>query len=354
MSPLRRERALAFRPPEGWTRLRVLDGHAAGEPLRVVLDGFPEPPGATMLARRRWAQERCEPLRRALMLEPRGHADMYGAVPTAPATPDGDLGVLFLHNAGYSTMCGHGVIALVSMGLTSGLLEPPAGAGPDDEACFRLDTPAGRVVAVAERERGAVRRVRFRNVPSFTLALDVEVEVAGIGRLRVDVAFGGAFYAFARAEDLGLALEPSETPRILALGDAITRAVAAAAPPRHPAGEPDLDFLYGTILTRELTGPARSRHACVFADRELDRSPTGTGVSARLALWRARGEVGPGEAAVVESLTGGRFEVRDAGEADVAGVPAVVPEVAGTAHLTGRAELWVDLANRRGEGYFLR
>src|SRR5205814_9654877 len=163
--PLRLERARAWRAPESWLRVRTIEAHAAGEPLLVVVDGVPPIPGATILEKRRFARERLDGLRRTLMFEPRGHADMYGAVPTEPVTPDGDLGVLFCHNEGWSTMCGHGVIALATVATELGL------APAADE--IALDTPAGQVLAHLGRDGARVRSVAFENVPSFVLDLDL-------------------------------------------------------------------------------------------------------------------------------------------------------------------------------------
>jgi trans-L-3-hydroxyproline dehydratase len=337
-----------WRPPADWTRVTTLDAHAAGEPLRIVTGGWPPIPGATMLEKRRHAREHHEPLRRALMWEPRGHADMYGAVPTEPVTADGDLGVLFLHNEGYSTMCGHGVVALVTAGLETGLFER-TGA----RTVLRIDTPAGRVTATAHHEGERVTRVSFENVPSFVLARDRVVEVPGLGTVRLDLAFGGAFYALVDADALGLRLLPEETSRLIEVGRRVKAAVERTTDVAHPGGDPELGFLYGAILIGNAASDAHSRNVCVFADGEVDRSPTGTGVSARAALHHARGELATGASLAIESLVGTRFEVRVLCETEVGGLPAVVPEVAGSAHLTGRHEFWVDPADPLREGFLL-
>ncbi len=190
---------LNWTPPSDWLRVTTIDAHTGGEPLRVILAGFPDLPGDTILAKRRYAKEHYDPLRTALMWEPRGHADMYGCLITPPVTPDGDLGVLFLHNEGFSTMCGHGVIALAKVVLDMGLIDKP-GVAP----VLRMDTPAGRVTATARRENGRVVSVAFENVPSFVYALDAVLEVPDLGLVRCDVAFGGAFYAYVRAADVGV------------------------------------------------------------------------------------------------------------------------------------------------------
>jgi proline racemase len=312
----------------------------------VIVKGLDAVPGATILEKRRYAQRNLDGLRRALMFEPRGHADMYGAIPTEPVTPDGDLGVLFLHNEGWSTMCGHGIIALTTVALEVGLLTPR------DEV--RLDTPAGRVTARARRDGGRVRSVAFENVPSFVAALDEEVDVPGVGRVRYDLAFGGAFYAFVDAARVGLELTPQRFRDLIAAGSAIKRAVMGAREVRHPR-EADLSFLYGTIFTGPpLAAGADSRNVCVFADGEVDRSPTGTGVSARLAIERARGRLAPSGSFVVESILGTRFVGRIARELSWEGYDAVVPEIEGSAWVTGRSELWFAPDDPLAEGFILR
>jgi trans-L-3-hydroxyproline dehydratase len=325
----------------------TVEAHAAGEPLRVITDGLDPIPGATMLEKRRFARERLDGVRRGVMFEPRGHADMYGAIPTDPVTPDGDAGVLFMHNEGWSTMCGHGVIALVTVALEVGLLEA--------REVVRLDTPAGRITARPRRDGARVRSVAFENVPSFVVSLDDRVTVPGLGEVRYDLAFGGAFYAFVDAASVGLEMTPERFRDLIAAGSAIKRAVKAAREVRHPR-EPDLSFLYGTIFTGPpaLGSGADSRNVCVFAEGEVDRSPTGTGVSARVAIERARGRLAPGAAFVVESIIGTRFVGRIAREVRWEGYDAVVPEVEGSAWITGRSELLIAPDDPLAEGFILR
>lgn len=348
-----------FQPPEGWVCLRTIDAHAAGEPLRVITGGWPDVPGASILEKRRYAAERHDALRRVLMWEPRGHADMYGCLLTEPVTPDGDVGVLFMHNAGYSTMCGHGIIGLVTVGLECGLLN--AGSLERDEAdrpIVRVDTPAGRVTAAASLSSapGSVRveSVSFENVPSFVLEPDLEVRVEGFGTVRCDIAFGGAYYAYVEAADVELSLEPGSYPDIIDAGRRVKESVAKQYPIVHPGGDADLAFLYGTIFVAPGGEGVHSRNVCVFADGEVDRSPTGTGVSGWAAIHGLRGELGLGEAMTIESLIGTRFEVRITGRCMVGERPAVIPEVAGSAHLTGRHEFFVDPADPLGAGFLLR
>lgn len=333
----------------GWQRIRTIDLHTAGEPLRIVVEGFPEIPGDSILAKRRYAREHLDQLRRALMLEPRGHADMYGCIPVDPVTPDGDIGVLFIHNEGFSTMCGHGIIAIVKAGIDTGFL-----AAKSDDPVVRIDTPAGRVTATAHAVDGITRRVSFLNVPSFVLERDLTVDVEGIGAVTCDIAFGGAFYAYVDAEAIGLTIDAMHQRDAIDIGMRIKRAVMDQYAIEHPSGDDDLNFLYGTILVQRLEGAAHSRNVCIFADGEVDRSPTGTGVSGRAAIHYARGEIGIGESITIESIIGTSFEVAVHATTTVGGRDAIIPEVSGSAHVTGRHEFLIDPDDPLREGVLLR
>ncbi len=335
-------------PPGEWRRLRTVDVHTAGEPLRIVTGGMDEPAGATILERRRWLHEHLDEVRTALMWEPRGHREMYGCILTPPVEAGSDFGVLFLHNEGYSTMCGHGIIGIATAAPHLDLV-PFA----EPETAMRIDTPAGPVEAVALVEAGQVRRTRFRNVPSFVDTLDAVVNVPGLGEVRYDLAFGGAYYAFVQAADFDLRCTADEHDRLIRIGMAIKHAVMVDRPIEHPR-EPDLGYLYGTIfIAPPLSAGVDSRNVCIFADGQVDRSPTGTGVSARLAIHHTRGEIGPGEEMVIESIIGTTFTGRVIDTATVGEVPAVIPEVEGSAHLTGRHEFVIDPDDPLAEGFFL-
>jgi proline racemase len=332
--------------PPGWIRLTSVDVHTAGEPLRIVTGGLPPIPGGTMLEKRRHAREHLDHLRTALLWEPRGHADMYGAILTEPVTDDGDFGVLFLHNEGFSTMCGHGVIGLAMAGVEAGAVK--------DSPILRMDTPAGRVTAFAHREGGRITHASFLNVPSFAYARDRVVEVGGIGTVRYDVAFGGAFYAFCQAGDLGLSLHPGEFPTLIEVGMRIKEAVMDALPIRHPFEE-DLGFLYGVIFVGEAHDPSNhSRNVCIFAEGEVDRCPTGTGVSARAALHHARGEVGMGAPFTVESILGTTFTGEVVEATRFGPFEAVIPKIAGTSYLFGRSQHLLDPEDPLRHGFILR
>lgn len=340
-----------YRPEAETMIITTIDAHAAGEPLRIITGGLPPLTGSTILERRRFMQEHYDSIRQALMWEPRGHFNMYGAVLTPPVTPEADLGVLFLHNEGYSTMCGHGVIALVTALVKTGIVQAREPSTP-----VNLDTPAGLVRATAYlASHGQVKHVSFLNVPSFVSARDVELELPVYGKLTVDIAFGGAFYAILPAERVGLRVVPEATAQLASAGEAIKKAINARFPIIHPLEE-DLGFLYGTILTGPPEDPAHhSRNICVFANAEVDRSPTGTGVSARLALHAARGEIADDQPILIESILGAAsvFSGRIAGRTRVGPYDAIVPEVRGTAFLTGRHEFFVDPADPLGKGFLL-
>jgi len=341
--------AIDWKAPPSWLVVRAIDAHAAGEPLRVITEGLSPIPGRTILEKRRYAREHRDELRTALMWEPRGHADMYGCILTEPVSPDSHFGVLFLHNEGFSTMCGHGIIALATVALETGLVKDDS-----EKPVLRIDTPAGQVRASAEISGSKVKSVSFLNVPSFVYALEREVNVAGIGRVRYDVAFGGAFYAFFRAEDLGVRLVPEEFRRLIDVGMLVKRAVMAEIPIRHPF-EDDLGFLYGTIIVGDAEDPAHhSRNVCIFADGEVDRSPTGTGLSARAALHYAKGEMRVGDPFITESILGTCFRCRVVETTRFGPYEAVIPEVTGSAHITGRNELLIDSDDPLCYGFLLR
>ena len=331
--------------------ITTIDAHTAGEPLRIITGGLPELQGETILERRRFMRDRLDHMRKALMWEPRGHFNMYGCVVTPPVTPGADLGVLFMHNEGYSTMCGHGIIGLVTV-----LLETGALAARDRQTPVNIDTPAGLVRATAHLDNsGHVQRVTFLNVPSFLYARDVKLDLPGYGQVTVDIAFGGAFYAFLPAERVGLSVTPQQTEQLVTAGEAIKKAVNATLPVKHPFEE-DLSFLYGTILTGPPEDPSHhSRNICVFASAEVDRSPTGTGVSARLALHHARGDITAGQEIIIESILGAAsaFSGRVVDQARVGPHDAVVPEVGGTAFITGRHEFIIDPRDELGRGFLV-
>lgn len=330
-------------------RITTIDVHVAGEPLRVITSGFPEPQGQTILEKRRYCQEHLDHLRRALMLEPRGHADMYGCLLVTPSHKEADFGVLFMHNEGYSTMCGHGIIGIVTV-----LLEQQMFPANEPETTVRLETPSGLVTAKASVHKGRVRSIAFENVPSFVTALDQVVKVPGIGTVQYDLAFGGAFYAFCRAEKLGVQLVPDQAQKLKDLGMTIKRAIMNSRSIEHPI-EHDLGFLYGVIFVGAAAdSKSHCRQVCIFADGALDRSPTGTGVSAHLAILAARKAVTDQTLYVMESILGTTFTGQIVRHLNYHGLPAIVPEISGQAFLTGKHEFVFDKADPLREGFRLR
>jgi proline racemase len=319
--------------------IETVDYHTAGEPFRIVTGGVEVPQGRTILERRRDAAERLDAVRALVVNEPRGHADMYGCFVVPPEDDGGDLGVVFFHNAGYSTACGHGTIALVTWAIDEGLI--PA---EEPETRVVVDVPSGRLETVARIERGRVRSVRFRNVPSFVLGEGLEAA----GR-EVDVAFGGAFYA-----SLPERVTPGELPRLIELGRAVKADLNAARELVHPL-EPELRDVYGVIFWQdEGDGSLTQRNVTVFADGEVDRSPCGSGTSARLAILDASGRLPRGDTLRHLSIVGSEFAGRVVGETEVAGRQAVITEVEGTAHRTGRHVFELDPDDELGTGFLLR
>ena len=339
----------SWQPPADWQRITAIDAHTGGEPLRIYLDGFPEPPGDTILQRRRYCLQHLDRLRTATMWEPRGHADMYGCIVVPPEREHSHFGVLFTHNEGYSSMCGHGIIAVTTVMLETGVIAPREG---DNEV--RIDSPAGLITAWAAVENGEVQGVRFHCVPSFAPLLDARVEVPGLGEVIYDLGYGGAFYAFVDAKQLGLDTGPENVTEMIALGRRIKQAVIDSAPIEHPF-DAELSFLYGTIFTDAPQHPGSdTRNVCIFADGEVDRSPTGTGVAARVAIAAARGDLAEDEERIYESLIGSQFRGRIAGRLEYGHHSAVVPEVSGRASICGRQEFLLDPRDPLVHGFLLR
>jgi proline racemase len=326
-------------------RLKTIDAHAAGEPLRLIVEGFPSPAGRTMLAKREWLKRHADHLRRALMLEPRGHADMYGAILTEPVAPGSHAGVLFMHNEGYSTMCGHGVVAVTTVALERGLLMPGG-----DGSSVVYDSPAGTIRARASLRDGRVESVRFVNVPSFVLHGGLAVDL-GSRRIRADVAFGGAFYAIVDSEAVGLPIDVPHLPELRRVGMQIKHAIEAKLQIAHPL-EPGLQGIYGTIFTGPpAAGDADLRNVTIFADAEVDRSPCGTGTAAVMAVVEAMGLLSEDKPFVHESLIGTRFTGRISGRTEVGSLPAIVPEIEGSAWITGEHTFLVDDHDPLREGF---
>jgi proline racemase len=321
--------------------IQATDYHTAGEPFRIVDLGALEIPGATVRDRREYAarSEEVDQVRKLLCHEPRGHADMYGCFLVPPDDGGAELGVLFWHKDGYSTACGHGTIALGAWAVESGRVA----AAADGAREIAIDVPSGRVVASVRISGGAVRNVAFRNVPAYVIARGVPAAGG-----EVDLAYGGAIYAFARAARWGLRVAPDELPDLIALGRRIKRELDGSELARHPEDE-RLSGIYGTVLHEEIA-PLHQRSVAIFADGEVDRSPTGSATSARTALLADEGALGADVKWRADSIIGTTFSARAIGE--VGG--GLLTEVEGTAFVTGHHRFVLDARDPLGTGFVLR
>lgn len=328
-------------------RIRTIDAHAAGEPLRLVVEGLPAPEGRTMLEKRAWAMKRLDHLRKAIILEPRGHTDMYGALLTEPVSRDANAGILFMHNEGWSTMCGHGIIAVTTMAIERGLIwhAAPGAETKPTSADIRYDTPAGLVHARAHLAHHGdsvrVESVAFRNVASFVFEPSLMVPVGG-RKIPVDIAFGGAFYAIVDAEAAGVPIDGAHLPELRKLGMTIAREVERLRRVVHP-NDPGLEGIYGTIFTAPAHLPdAHLRNVTIFADAEVDRSPCGTGTAAVMAVLNDMGLLLDDVPFIHESIVGTTFKGRVVERVEVGEKLAIVPEIEGSAWITGEHTFLID------------
>lgn len=338
---------------ESFLTINTLECHTGGEPLRIITSGFPELDGERILAKREFCKQNHDDLRRALMFEPRGHADMYGAIITDAERDDSHFGAIFIHNEGYSTMCGHAVIALTKCAVESGVV-----ARTGELTQVVIDVPCGQIVALAYSKGDVVNHVSFKCVPSFVYAKNLQVEVDGIGTVNFDIAYGGAFYAYVQASSLGLSLVPEQQEKLIDYGRKIKQAIMNSTEPdfiiNHPT-TPELSFLYGVIFIDDSPNDGvHSRNVCIFADGELDRSPTGSGVSGRIALHHAKKEVALNEAITIESILASPFSVKAIEAFIFSGFDAVTPEVTGDAYICGKGQWLINAQDPLKDGFLLR
>jgi proline racemase len=323
--------------------IATTDFHTAGEPFRIVTGGAPDIPGATVAQRRAFAQgdEAVDTVRRLLCHEPRGHADMYGCFVVDPDDDGADFGVLFWHKDGYSTACGHGTIALGAWAVQTGCVAAPH----DGEADVTIDVPSGRVVARVRRAGGAIASVAFRNVPSYVIARGVPA--AGT---TADVAYGGAIYAAVPAGAFGLTVAPEHLAELIAAGRAVKADLEGTDAARHRTDD-RLSGIYGTILYESVgDDPLHQRNVTIFADGEVDRSPCGSGTSARCALLHDEGVLTGDAVLRHESIVGTTFLARAIGHTP----EGVLTEVEGTAFRTGEHRFLLDPHDPLGTGFVLR
>ncbi|CAM3523340.1 proline racemase family protein [Stackebrandtia soli] len=325
----------------------AVDSHTEGMPTRVITGGVPPLPGATMAERRVRFLAESDHLRTLLMTEPRGHAAMSGAILQAPTRDDADWGVLFIEVSGCLPMCGHGTIGVATVLVETGMVPVT-----EPETIIRLDTPAGLVTASVAVNDGAAESVTIRNVASFAHRLDAHVDVPGYGRVAYDLAYGGNFYAFVDTASLGIPFDRSHRDDLMAAGMTIMRAIDETDPPRHPTDD-DIRGLHHVALLAPGADEHVSPHAMVIHPGWFDRSPCGTGTSARMAQLHAQGRLGLGQEFISESFIGTRFRGRLIEETTIGGVPAVVPTVTGRAWITGTAQYLLDPSDPFPTGFTL-
>lgn len=327
--------------------ITTVDMHVGGEPLRIITGGLPEIKGTTQPERRAYCMEYLDDIRRTLMYEPRGHHGMYGCIMTPPSREEADFGVLFMHNEGWSTMCGHGIIAAVTMGVETGKFPVI-----NNERTFVIDSPAGEVVATARVKNQKVTEVSFENVPSFVYKQDFPVEIDDV-KLRVDIAFGGAFYAILDSIQLGLRVDKKSLPELQDWGRKIKDYIEANLNVEHPL-QSDLRDIYGVIFSDDpVSDQAHLRNVTIFADRQVDRSPCGTGTSARVAALFQRGKLNETDTFYHESITDAVFRSEIISTTRAGTFDAVVPSVAGTASITGFHQFVVDVRDPMPQGFLL-
>lgn len=328
--------------------INCIDAHTGGEPLRIITSGLPPIPGKTILEKRNYVLEHYDHLRKMMMLEPRGHSGMYGCILTEPVTEDGDFGVLFTHNEGLSSMCGHGIIAVTKVAVETGMILAEEG-----ENIVRIDAPAGRITAFADVKNGEVENVRFQNVPCFIYRENIKVDVDGIGEITADIAYGGAFYVYLDVTKVNMHVTPDLSDKLARVGMEIKHKVMDAMEIVHPT-EPGINWLYGTIFYEPIRRDGNkilTKNVCIFAEGQIDRSPTGTGTGGRVALHYFKGEMGDTDELVNDSIIDTTMIGRVISKTKVAEYDAVITEVSGTAHIMGFNQLVLDPKDPLPEGF---
>jgi trans-L-3-hydroxyproline dehydratase len=328
--------------------IETIEMHTGGEPLRIIQKGLPPIPGKTIIDKINYFKQHYDHIRKGLMWEPRGHADMYGAILTEPVSMGSDFGVFFMHNEGYSTMCGHAIIAIATLKANTLAL---SGSGTKE---FRIDVPSGTVTAKIKYQDSQVSKVSFVNVPSFVFSTGNLMILDDVGEISFDIAFGGAFYAYIDADKLGIELSPENSKKLIETGRSVKEKIVQAYDIIHPVN-PSLSFLYGVIFYgKPLDSRFESRNVCIFADGELDRSATGTGVSGKAALLYKNGRISIDECIEIESIIGSTMTVSVLKTTSVGHYEAVIPVVSGSAFITGFNKFYFDPLDPFNEGFFIR
>ena len=327
----------------------AVDSHTMGEPTRIVVGGVPNIPGKTMPEKKAYLEEHLDWVRTAIMLEPRGHNDMFGSIVTQPTTEEADLGIIFMDGGGYLNMCGHGSIGAATVAVETGMV--PA---VEPVTNLTLEAPAGLVKASVKVENGKAKEVSIINVPAFLYKRDVEVDVPGIGKVTMDISFGGSFFAIVKAENLGLEISPASAQKLIEVGMDVIKAVNEQIEIQHPT----LPHIK-TVDLCEIYGPAKSadatmQNAVVFGQGQLDRSPCGTGTSAKMATLYAKGQLKMGEDFIYESIIQTKFKGRVLEETKVGEYDAIIPEITGAAYITGHNQFFIDPEDPVKYGFILK
>ncbi|KPU27036.1 proline racemase [Caloranaerobacter sp. TR13] len=329
--------------------IHAVDSHTMGEPTRVIIGGVPKIPGKTMAEKKSYLEQKMDNIRTAVMLEPRGHNDMFGSIITAPVNEEADFGIIFMDGGGYLNMCGHGSIGAVTVAIETGMVEV---VEPITE--IKMDTPVGLIKAKAKVERGKVKEVSIVNVPAFHYMKDVKIDVPNIGEVTLDISFGGSFFAIVDAQQLGIEVQPKNTQKLIDLGLTIREIINASIKVQHPIlkhiNKVDLVEIFDKPTNKE----ADLKNVVVFGQGQIDRSPCGTGTSAKLATLYSKGKLRIGEYFVYESILGTTFKGRILGTTKVKNYEAVIPEITGSAYITGFSHFVIDPEDPVKYGFVLK
>ena len=338
-----------FSIANNFKKIKTIEMHTGGEPVRVILDGFPKLTGSILEIRNKLKTDH-DHLRKSIMWEPRGHADMYGLLVVPPEKEDSEFGVIFMHNEGYSTMCGHATLAITNCAAQLKWIELK-----EPETVIKIDAPCGQLTSYIMAENGQIKNIAFENVPSFVVELDAMVHHSIHGDIKYDLAYGGAFYGYVDASQFDLKVQPSNYRQFIELGKELKAAIIKSnSKIKHPY-EDDLSFLYGVIFIESTdAGDIHSKNVCVFADGEVDRCATGSGVSGRAAIHHARNELMLNEEIQIESIIGSKLTVEIVSTCKYGNFEAVIPRVSGKSYFIGSNEFWLDDADMIGKGFLLR
>ncbi|MEG0842949.1 MAG: proline racemase [Romboutsia sp.] len=329
--------------------IHAVDSHTMGEPTRIVIGGIPNIKGNTMAEKKEYLEKNLDHIRTAIMLEPRGHNNMFGSIITQPCDEDSDFGIIFMDGGGYLNMCGHGTIGAITVAIETGIVD-----AVEPITNVVMEAPAGIVHAEARVENGKVKEVSFINIPAFLYKKDLEVELPGIGNVKFDISFGGSFFAIVHAEQLGLKIVPENAGKLTDLGLKLRDIINENIEIKHPTLEHiktvDLVEIYDAPTHPEAT----YKNVVIFGKGQVDRSPCGTGTSAKLATLYAKGELKEGEKFIYESILGTLFKGEIVGIDKVGEFDAVIPKVSGTAYITGFNHFVIDPEDPVKYGFILK